>query len=122
MSYLNYQIWRRVKTDNIAANDDLVRELMASGTINTSSTLSTSIDIPAAAGGFDLVGIFKIPASNAGVYVTIRDSDETSPSGNGTHAATDAQPRILVEAGDGPVAVLMPAGGSFAAVDAAVFT
>lgn len=115
--YLNYQIWTR----DIGAKDDVVREILASGTITTSTSLSSAVTIPYAPSGQQAVGLFSVYGSAQPVYVTVRKAGASAASGSGTHAASDAQPRLLIREADNTVAVLLPEGGTFAAVSAAAF-
>ena len=116
MGTLNYQIWSRINRGGIDA-DDLLRDLKASGTLTTSSSLSSTVTLPTVAGDLELVGVFRVFGD--AVYVPIRAPGQSVPAGTGAHAASDAQPRMLISPDDGAVAVLLPSGGSFAVVNAA---
>ena len=118
MAYLSYRLYTRLNRQNALTPDDLGRDLVASGTINTTATLSAALSIPAKTQQQDIVAFFR--AVGAPVYVHICKAGVT-PAGTGAHAAADAQPREFIHPDDGIVPVLLPDGGSFAAVDAAAF-
>lgn len=118
MGYVNYQFWTR----DLGVKDDVVRELLASGTITTTGTLSSAVTVPyAPTSGQQVVGLFSVYGSTQPVYVIVRKAGASAPSGSGAHAASDTQPRLLIREADNTVAVLLPEGGQIAAVNAASF-
>lgn len=118
MGLLHYEIFER-RTSGLSS--DVPQRLVGSGTITTSGTISAAVSAPAISHRLERELVLMLVASAAAnIYVHVLESG--SPSGAGTHANPDTQPRLLVRNSDGRVGVLLPEGGSFAAVDAAAFT